>query len=61
MGRGGGGGVEGGEEEETVKYLRMWVGFKGAEEICGPQMEEITGGWRKPCDEKLLNLYFSPK
>jgi len=37
------------------------VGFKGAEEICGPQMEEVTGGWRKPRDKKLFNLYFSPK
>jgi hypothetical protein len=23
-------------------------------------MEELTGGWRKLCDEKLCNLYASP-
>jgi hypothetical protein len=28
--------------------------------IFGPQSEEVTGGWRRLCNEELHNLYASP-
>jgi hypothetical protein len=28
--------------------------------IFGPKRDEVTGGWRKPHNEELHNLYFSP-
>jgi hypothetical protein len=28
--------------------------------IFGPKRDEVTGGWRKPHDEELRDLYSSP-
>jgi hypothetical protein len=28
--------------------------------IFGPKMEEVTGGWRRLCNEEVHNLYASP-
>jgi hypothetical protein len=28
--------------------------------IFGPERDEVTGGWRKPHNEELHNLYSSP-
>jgi hypothetical protein len=28
--------------------------------IFGPKRDEVTGGWRKPHNEELCNLYSSP-
>jgi hypothetical protein len=27
--------------------------------VCGPEREEVAGGWRKFHDEELINLYCS--
>jgi hypothetical protein len=43
-------------EEHRLKVFENRV----LSRICGPNMDEIIGGWRKLHNEKFHNLYFSP-
>jgi hypothetical protein len=39
--------------------LRMYES-RALRRIVGPKKEEVTGGWRRLCNEELHNLYASP-
>jgi hypothetical protein len=43
-------------EEHSLRVFENWM----LRRICGPQRDDVTGGWKKLHNEELNDLYSSP-